>query len=176
VTSGSVDGSRPHGRRPFPCRAAVSVTLRPVWNQCSERDSPSNRTALSARFGYATANGHGRAICTENPFSRKWLQRWGQVASMPAPGSLTTPLNASHPNCCGRDLRTPSKALRHRNRLPRRCASPWSGCRPATTERRGLVSGRHHRHPRPDLPPSAVPVFKLGIPPRIDQPCAVAEA
>ena len=27
-----------------------------------------------------------------------------------------------------------------------------------------------------DLPPSAVPVFKLGIPPRIDQPCAVAEA
>jgi hypothetical protein len=27
-----------------------------------------------------------------------------------------------------------------------------------------------------DLPPSAIPVFKLGIPPWIDQPCAVAEA
>ena len=27
-----------------------------------------------------------------------------------------------------------------------------------------------------DLPPSAIPVFKLGIHPRIDQPCAVAEA
>ncbi len=27
-----------------------------------------------------------------------------------------------------------------------------------------------------DLPPSAIPVFKLGIPPRIDQPCAAAEA
>ncbi len=27
-----------------------------------------------------------------------------------------------------------------------------------------------------DLPPSAIPVSKLGIPPRIDQPCAVAEA
>ena len=28
----------------------------------------------------------------------------------------------------------------------------------------------------PDLPPSAIPVFKLGIPPRIDQPCAAAGA
>ena len=27
-----------------------------------------------------------------------------------------------------------------------------------------------------DLPPSAAPVFKLGIHPQIDQPCAVAEA
>ncbi len=28
----------------------------------------------------------------------------------------------------------------------------------------------------PDLPPSAIPVFKLGIYPQTDQPCAVAEA
>jgi hypothetical protein len=27
-----------------------------------------------------------------------------------------------------------------------------------------------------DLPPSAIPFFKVGIPPRIDQPCAAAEA
>jgi len=27
-----------------------------------------------------------------------------------------------------------------------------------------------------DLPPSAIPIFKLGIHPWIDQPCAVAEA
>jgi hypothetical protein len=27
-----------------------------------------------------------------------------------------------------------------------------------------------------DLPPSAIPVFKLGIYPQTDQPCAVAEA
>ena len=43
------------------------------------------------------------------------------------------------------------------------------------TEAPALESMQKNRYSL-DLPPSAIPVFKLGIHPWIDQPCAVAEA